>query len=40
MKLQMKQKTFAIAVAYWLVIIVIAHFFAPPRLCVDTKHYK
>lgn len=24
------QKTFAFAVAYWLVVIVIAHFFAPP----------
>jgi len=30
MKLKMQQKSFAIAVTYWLVIIVIAHFFAPP----------
>lgn len=26
----MKQKPFTLAVAYWLVIIIIAHFFAPP----------
>lgn len=30
MKLQIKQNPFAIAVTYWLAIIVIAHFFAPP----------
>lgn len=30
MKLQIIQKPFAIAVTYWLVIILIAHFFAPP----------
>ena len=30
MKIQMKQNLFALAVAYWLVLIVIAHFFAPP----------
>ena len=30
MKLQMEQKPFAVAVTYWLAIIVIAHFFPPP----------